>query len=120
MTFSVYRKVFLVFNFDTECLFWTQIGHRMSFRPDISGQYFPDNDISGQPTRNAFRESLEMSFLVKKIIYFFFFKLSNSKICFQGPWLKLRSWVLYGWNLLLGHYIPVLLAEIRHFGPIYI
>ena len=71
MTFSVYRKVFLVFNFDTECLFWTQIRHRMSSRSDISGQYFPDYDISGQATRNAFRESPEMSFLVKKIIYFF-------------------------------------------------
>ena len=66
MTFSVYRKVFLVFNFDTESHFWTQIRHRMSSRGDISGQYIPENDISGQATRNAFRESPEMSFLVKK------------------------------------------------------
>ena len=38
----------------------------MSSRGDISGQYIPENDISGQATRNAFRESPEMSFLVKK------------------------------------------------------
>ena len=66
MTFSVYRKVFLVYNFDTESRFWTQIRHRMSSRGDISGQYIPENDISGQATRNAFRESPDVSFLVKK------------------------------------------------------
>ena len=66
MTFSVYRKVFLVYNFDTESRFWTQIRHRMSSRGDISGQYIPENDISGQATRNAFRESPEKSFLVKE------------------------------------------------------
>ena len=70
MTFSVYKKVYLVFKFDTECLFWTQIRHRMSSRYDISGQYYPDYDISGQATRNAFRESPEMSFLVKKNLFF--------------------------------------------------
>ena len=66
MTFSVYRKVFLVFNFDTESHFWTQIRHRMSSRGDISGHYIPEYDISGQATRNAFRGPPEMSFLVKQ------------------------------------------------------
>ena len=72
MTFSVNRKVFLVFDFDTECLFWTQIRHRMSSRADTSGQYFPDYDNSGQATRNAFREPPEIPFLVKN---FFFLSL---------------------------------------------
>ena len=63
--FPVYRKVFLVFNFDKACIFWIQIRHKMSSRSDISGQYFPDYDFSIQATRNAFRESLEMQFLVK-------------------------------------------------------
>ena len=57
-----------VFNFDKECHFWTQIRHRMSSRSDISGQYFTDYDISGQATRNAFRESPDMSFLVNKSV----------------------------------------------------
>ena len=70
MIFSVHRKVFLVFKFDTEILFWTQIRYRMSSRSDICGQYSPDYDISGRATRNAFSESPEMSFMVKKNIIF--------------------------------------------------
>ena len=101
MTFSVYRKVFLVFKFDTECLFWTQIRHRMSSRSDISGQYSPDYDISGQATRNAFRESPEMSFLVKKnifkIIYFKNLLLGSlAEIMKLGPiWLESACWELH-------------------------
>ena len=63
----------------------------------------------------ALRESPEMLFLVK-----IFFKLYNSKICFVGPWLNLGSWVLYGWNLLVGYYIPFSFAEIWQFGHIFL
>ena len=65
----MYRKVVLVFNFDTKCLFYTQIRHRMSSRSDISGLYFPDYDISGQASRNAFRELPAIPFLVQIFLF---------------------------------------------------
>ena len=68
MTSSVYTKVFLVFNFDTESHFWTQIRHRMSFMGDISGHYIPENDISGQATKNAFRGPQKCRFWWRKVI----------------------------------------------------
>ena len=38
----------------------------------------------------------------------------------SGPCLILGSLVLYGWNLLVGYYIPFPIAEIRKLGPIWL
>ena len=92
----------------------------MSSRSDISGQYFPDYDFSGQATRNAFRESPEMSFLVKKNYQRNVTsgeEISRNVISCKDFFIYLR-WVLCGWNLIVGYDIPFLLSEIMKFVPI--